>query len=228
MKLIKEKMKDRNTKGYYRANIFGEEIIRDGIKYKCLTATGRKYMRYLYIFNLVKRNALAYIHENEIKPSKWVSSIHYNRDCDPIGRKIIGTDINQAYWDIAHKLGIITDKTHAHADNIKYKNILLASLASLGADKSWRNMEGTVGFNVTIIKGNDQLKEAYKKIRFTCFKYMRKLAKMLGNDFVCYKTDCIYYIHTKENIKLVEDFLRSKGLHFKPLMDFKQLREDEY
>lgn len=227
MNLIKEKMKLKNSRGFYRSNMFGEEIIRDGVKYKCLTKQGRKYLPYLYIFSLVKRDAKNYVSRTPQKPHKWLTSIHYNMKCDPVGKRIIGTDINEAYWDIAFKLGILSENTYRHANKIEHKNLLLASLSSLGADKMWRNIKGVIGNDVTIIRGDDRLKEAFKLIRFTCFKYMRQLAKLLGNDFVCYKTDCIYYIHTKENVKIVEEFIRSKGLQYKALRRPKKMEEDK-
>ena len=36
-------------------------------------------------------------------------------------------------------------------------------------------------------------------------------------DFICYKTDCIYYLDTEENRKLVNDFFKEKDLLMKQL-----------
>jgi hypothetical protein len=49
---------------------------------------------------------------------------------------------------------------------------------------------------------------------------MRELADLLGDDFVAYKTDCIYYLHTSENIRKVKDFLDKKKLDYKMVSDF--------
>jgi hypothetical protein len=229
MGLIKESMERKKREGYYRSNMFGEEIIRQGVKYKCLSKMGRKYLPYLYIFNLVKRDAMRYVQNNPaIKNPRWLSSIHWNsHQLLPKG-EIVGTDINNAYWDIAFNLGVISYATHAHKNRIKHKNLLLASLSSLGADKMWRNVKGTVGSDVTIIKGDDRLKQVFQKIRYTCFSYMRQIARMLGNDFICYKTDCIYYIKTEKNIQLVEEFIESKKLDFKRLINPKRMQEDQF
>ena len=46
---------------------------------------------------------------------------------------------------------------------------------------------------------------------------MTQVQKRLGKDFLCDKTDCIYYIDTKENRKIVTDFFKEKDLLMKQL-----------
>jgi hypothetical protein len=46
---------------------------------------------------------------------------------------------------------------------------------------------------------------------------MNQVKRKLGKDFLCYKTDCIYYIDTKENRKKVNDFFKEKELFSKQL-----------
>jgi hypothetical protein len=46
---------------------------------------------------------------------------------------------------------------------------------------------------------------------------MNKLRKMLGEDFLAYKTDCIYYIDTPENREKVRDYFTQNDLTFKQL-----------
>jgi hypothetical protein len=48
---------------------------------------------------------------------------------------------------------------------------------------------------------------------------MNNLATMLGDDFVCYRTDCIYYKDTKKNRDLVYTYLDSVAMHYKQLID---------
>ena len=43
------------------------------------------------------------------------------------------------------------------------------------------------------------------------------MKKILGIDFLCYKTDAIYYIDTKENRKKVNDFFYDNDLLMKQL-----------
>jgi hypothetical protein len=47
---------------------------------------------------------------------------------------------------------------------------------------------------------------------------MSQVKKMLGRDFLCYKTDAIYYIDTKENRQKVREFFKSKDLLMKQLV----------
>ena len=47
---------------------------------------------------------------------------------------------------------------------------------------------------------------------------MVKVKKILGRDFLCYKTDCIYYIDTTENRRKVREFFKEKDLFMKQLV----------
>jgi hypothetical protein len=46
---------------------------------------------------------------------------------------------------------------------------------------------------------------------------MMKVKKMLGDDFIAYKTDCIYYVDTKENRELVNQYFDKNSLTYKQL-----------
>jgi hypothetical protein len=95
----------------------------------------------------------------------------------------------------------------------------LAALSTLGSDKKYqRILAGKITQETLIIKGEDDLQRVYVLIRLTCYKYMSQVKKMLGKDFLCYKTDAIYYIDTKENRQKVRDFFKSKDLLMKQLV----------
>ena len=47
---------------------------------------------------------------------------------------------------------------------------------------------------------------------------MSQIKKKLGRDFLCYKTDCIYYIDTKDNRAIVKQFFEEKDLFMKQLV----------
>jgi hypothetical protein len=95
----------------------------------------------------------------------------------------------------------------------------LAALSTLGSDKKYqRILAGKITQETLIIKGEDDLQRDYVLIRLTCYKYMSQVKKMLGKDFLCYKTDAIYYIDTKENRQKVRDFFKSKDLLMKQLV----------
>jgi hypothetical protein len=48
---------------------------------------------------------------------------------------------------------------------------------------------------------------------------MATLKKMLGKDFACYKTDCIFYRDTLKNRELVQEYLASHNFTYKQLME---------
>lgn len=176
-------------------------------------------MKFMFIFPLVKKDALKYLDKHAVKKNKWLPSQHFNKNPN-LKKEIVGTDIDSAYWNIAYNLGIIGENTWQHGQRVPDKNLLLASLSSLGTDKHFNvYKDGKRTKDIFVIKGDDRLKEVYKFIRFTCFKHMRRLAKMLGRDYIAYKTDCIYYIKTKKNIKLVQDYLDSHNLEYKMMTE---------
>jgi hypothetical protein len=47
---------------------------------------------------------------------------------------------------------------------------------------------------------------------------MQELAKMLGDDFEAYRTDCIYYRDSPENRQMVYDYLDNQGFTYKQLV----------
>jgi hypothetical protein len=47
---------------------------------------------------------------------------------------------------------------------------------------------------------------------------MNVIANLLGEDFICYKTDCIYYKDTEDNRKLVQAYFDAADLPWKQLV----------
>jgi hypothetical protein len=45
------------------------------------------------------------------------------------------------------------------------------------------------------------------------------MASMLGEDFICYKTDCIYYKDTPKNREIVQVYLDSVDMEWKQLVE---------
>lgn len=207
--------------GWFRQNIFGKEVIWNRRRYVFIPKGQRKKMKNLFIFGLVKKDAKRFVKDNPIGKYKWLKSTMYNDDLNPGRRKIIGTDLNNAYWVIAKDMGAISQSTFEHGIRINDKTLYVATLSSLGADKYYNKiLNGKITDKQVVYKGDDQLKHVYWKIRSICFTYMQQLAKMLGPDFVCYRTDCIYYLQSKANIEMVTSFFESKGFDYKMVNDF--------
>jgi hypothetical protein len=216
--------------GFIRHNIFGTEIIWNKSRHTYSTVKGRRQKKHMFIFALAKRDALKYIREHGIKQHNFLPSVVYNKNIKLQGKRLTGADVDGAYWTIAFHLGFISETTYNNGLRIRSKNLCLAALSSLGGDKAYYKIKGgnIVDNEIVVVKGNDDLKEIYKAIRYTCYNYMKELAALLGDDFVCYKTDCIYYVRNKKNNKIVEDYLAEKGLSFKAVNDFKNFKTDEY
>ena len=71
------------------------------------------------------------------------------------------------------------------------------------------------GKKIEIGKDNESVKNIYKHIRNETHSYMDELAYKLKDSFKSYNVDCIEFEDTKENRKLVSDYLTSKNLTFK-------------
>lgn len=214
------------AKALFRDNIFGSELVWNETRYVFPSKRGKKSMKNLFMFSMVKRDALKYLKTHTLPNIEWSPSVIFNEKINAEGRKLTGADIDGAYWHIANSMGIISDKTYYRGIETGEKHLLLASLSSLGRDKRYTQMvDGKFTQDIVIVKGNDELKKLYKKIRFTCFKYMRQLAKIIGKDFVAYKTDCIYFLHSAENVHKVKDFLHKKEIDFKMVSDYKNFSQ---
>lgn len=218
-------MKRKKADGYFRETAYGHEVIWNQVKYvfsdkfpvtKKDKKERKKTQKTLYLFASTKREGANWLKKNKVPEMKHLPSHMFNNNFSKMKSKFISTDIDGAYWDIAHQLGIINQITY-HAGNLKAsKATMLAALANLGSDKYYKIIKkGIVTNNLVVVKGSDKLKEVYKYIRYVCFKHMQECARLLGNDFYEYKTDCIYYVKSTANQNLVESYLDTHGLEFK-------------
>ena len=200
--------------GFIKKGTFTNEIVWGKHSYIFSVLDKNKqdaFKKGMFLFGLVRRDAKAYLKKKPIHLPKKFAQIEYTTSFNPdLFGKVTGTDLNHAYWRIAHNLGIISDETYMKGLDDRFKSVRLAALSTLGADKKYyiiKNGEIT----------NEQLQKIYKLIRYTCYKYMNEVKKRLGTDFLCYKTDAIYYMDTKENRKIVREFFKSKNLLMKQL-----------
>lgn len=212
-----KKMEAFKADGFIRHNIFGKEVIWDGVKMHFSTKRARKSFKHFYIFALVKKDALDYVKKNKLKEIDWVPSTHFNLNVKSISKKeIIGTDIDTAYWNMAFKLKIISENTFEKGLSLPDKSLGLAALASLGSDKKYFFIKkGVITNDALVVLGNPKLKEVYKLIRYTCFQYMRELSFILEENYISYKTDCIYYIRNQRNVDIVTAFMEKHDLDYK-------------
>jgi hypothetical protein len=208
--------------GFLKKGTFTNEIVWGKNSYIFSVLDKKKqeaFKRGMFLFGMVRKDSKAYLKKNKIKLPKKYSQIEYNGSFNPdLFGKVTGTDLNHAYWRIAYNLGIITDMTYMKGLDDKFKSVRLAALSTLGSDKKYKIIRnGIITNDLKIIEGDKDLQQIYKLIRYTCYRYMSQVKKILGKDFLCYKTDAIYYMDTKDNRKKVRDFLNQKNLLMKQL-----------
>jgi hypothetical protein len=177
--------------------------------------------RMLWLFSVVQSEGKKFLDRNQdwSMPTKLPVNIT-NYDYDDSFGQLTGTDINSAYWTIAHKMGVISDTTYTKAQDPKYKRVRLAALAILGRNISYTKFKDGVKQTKPFIYENQEkrLKQLYQAIRYSCYQTMNELAKLLGDDFEAYRTDCIYYRDTPDNRKIVHEYLTKHGFEFKQLV----------
>ena len=221
---ILNRMLSNGSSGYIKKGTFTNEIVWGNYSYifPCMNKRSQEnFKRGMFLFGMVRRDAKRFIAKKpNFKIPRKHAQIEYSKNVDfsQFG-DVTGTDLNHAYWRIAYNLGIISTQTYAKGLDDRYKSVRLAALSTLGADKKYQKIEkGKLTHDTLIIKGDEQLQRVYVLIRLTCYKYMYQVKKMLGKDFLVYKTDAIYYIDTKENRRKVREFFKSKDLLMKQLV----------
>ena len=218
------KMTKEKANGFYKKGAFTNEVVWGNYSYMATSLPKRKQVHFnkgLYLFGMVRRDAKIYLksHPN-IKLPKQYAQIEYSKSLnEELFGKITATDLNHAYWRIAYNLGILSDITYEKGLNDNFKELRLAALSTMGAKKSYQKIvKGELVNEYYIIEGDEELQKVYKLVRYTCYRYMSQIKKKLGRDFLCYKTDCIYYIDTKDNRAIVKQFFEEKDLFMKQLV----------
>jgi hypothetical protein len=220
---IFKRMVEEKANGLIKRGTFTNEIVWGNNSYifPCMDKKRQaSFKKGMFLFGMVRKDVKEYLKTNTIKLPTKFAQIEYNKELnEDLFGKITATDLNHAYWRIAYNLGIITDKTYTKGLNDDFKAVRLASLSTMGANKKYQKIKnGKLLDEYKVVYGDDNLKDVYKLIRLTCYKYMNQFKKKLGKDFLCYKTDCIYYIDTQYNRKIVRDFFKEKDLYMKQLV----------
>jgi hypothetical protein len=207
--------------GYLRQGNFSNEIVWDGKSYlfssKAKNDVGFK--KGLFLFGMVRKDAKNFLKTYEELEMPTINPVNdYNEKFNKFEQKITGTDLNHAYWRIAFNLGIIRNETYIKGLDDDFKTVRLSALSTLGKGKDYYVIKnGKITNEVVKIGTDEAMDNLYKVIRFTCYEYMNVIKEMLKDDFVCYRTDCVYYVDTKENRKLVRDYFKNMNMSFKQL-----------
>lgn len=219
-----KRMVDEKADGYVKKGTFSNEIVWGNNSYIIPCMSKRKNISFkkgMFLFGMVRKDVKNFLKDNpKIKLPAKHSQIEYSQNFnEELLGKITATDLNHAYWRIAYNLGVIREATYNKGLPDMFKQVRLAALSTLGASKKYQKIKGGEPTNeYLVIKGDEELQKVYVYIRYTCYRYMDKVKKMLGNDFVCYKTDCMYYLDSSENRKMVRNFFEKENLLIKQLV----------
>jgi hypothetical protein len=170
----------------------------------------------LYLFRMVKNDVTKFIKENgEIDCFDELPVNFTNEDFD-FNKKIIGIDINNAYWSVAYLKGYISKKTYLKGiEKENIKQIRLSSLSSLGKSRTYKVYDNGVYSHDEELRGDQSLQNVYLDIRYSCYGVMRDIAKELKEDFCCWKTDCVFFNDTEHNKLIATQIIESYGLDWK-------------
>jgi hypothetical protein len=112
---------------------------------------------------------------------------------------------------------------------IKDKAMRLAALANLASLKEYQIIkDGVLTDKTVILKYDPILQKVYNNIRYTCYEHMNVISNLLGDDFICYKTDCIYYKDTEKNRILVQSYFDAADLQWKQLVEPERPKKDVF
>jgi hypothetical protein len=190
-----------------------------------VTSTGKKIYEHknqrfkegLYLFGMVKRDVLNYIAENgSIEPYMELPVNYANQNFD-YDNNVIGLDIDNAYWSVAKLKGYISKKTYDKGLEQKdgMKSIRLSCLSTLGKSRVYNVYEDGIYVGDENVKEDKELQDIYNDVRFSTYGVMLEISELLGKDFCCWKTDCIFFKDTIENRDKAKMIIESYGLNCK-------------
>ena len=224
---------------FYRKGTFVDQLIWDRTKYLCTKREKLKEVtksaKFMFLYGKVRRDAEDYLKTHPpIVPSPYPVNETNPRYKHRLDVSFRGADMNHAYWRIAYLEGIITERTYLMGlagnkeEQKLLKNIRNSALSTMGKARDYAIIkDGKLTKKKLLIgsttgpKQSEKMQNLYLHIRYTCFKHMHVLKRMLGEDFILYQTDGIYYLNTEPNRVLVHDYLTRAGLLFKEIRDGK-------
>lgn len=218
-KVLLARMKNRKSNGYIREGSFTDEIIWQDRKF-LFPSPLKKITQGVWIFRSVILDVRRFIEDKRIREKEKLPVNHWNEKMRNYRGKITATDVDHAYWKIAFLQGVITDRTYKKGLEIKDKTLRLASLANLSSSKEYKIIkDGKITNEVVVLKYDPILHKIYNNIRYSCYEHMKIMSELLGEDFICYKTDCIYYKDTENNRELIQTYLETVELEWKQLVE---------
>ncbi len=122
---------------------------------------------------------------------------------------VICVDINSAYWVSAFQLGIIDEEIYQKGKKIN-KIVRLAALGSLAKKTETFEFDGERMIKKTVERSYET-ENLWFAICDKVGSLMSKLSKRIGNDFITYCVDGIYFVNTPENYKIITETFKNEG-----------------
>jgi hypothetical protein len=196
------------------------ELIYDNNHRVYASRNGNFPAKKVFLFNSVQNDVRSFLENSPfivLPPAK--KTTEYNLFYDDSKGTITGTDLDHAFWRIAYVKGYIRKKTYNYGLDDNAKALRLATLSVLGREKKYdRYIQGEFIDTVILKRKDEKMQQVFKDIRTSCYYMMYELSVLLGDDFDCWKTDCIYYRDTPENRKIVHDYFDERNMLWKQLV----------
>lgn len=173
--------------------------------------TSRQFAAFLGMFNRglysqIRKNDLLNLKVNFKGVSR--SKNHKGYERLPVGSIFYNIDLNSAYWQIAHKLGYISDNVfNKYQFDDKYKSVkrLCVSFLSRPNKKTYHQLDGTA---FTVHCDTSILKQVYDNIRSELYRTINDIADQV--DYIEYNIDGISIL--PEDKQLVKQYFNDLGL----------------
>ncbi len=192
------------------------EIFMSNSEQRILFTKNKEFMSGLFLFKMVRKDVEDYIEKNgAIIPIDEIPVNYKNENFDS-KNKIIGVDLNHAYWRVAYLKGYISQNTYEKGlKSSKLKQVRLSALSNMGRSKIYKVYAKGEFSHEEKSEPIKELIDIYNDIRYSTFAVLKDISIELGNDFYCWKTDCVYFKNIKRNILLVTNILDSHDLLWK-------------
>lgn len=219
LKSLIARLKKSKSDAYYRKGSFATDIIWQGRRF-VFPNPKKSLNSNMWVFKTVINDVKKHILNHKIREKQKLPVNHWNPKNKNYRGKITATDLDHAYWRVAFLNEYISMDTYLRGLEIKDKSLRLAALANLSSMKEFLVIKGGEVTEQTVtLKYDPILHKVYSNIRYTCYEYMMELANILGDEFICYKTDCIYYKDKLENRQIVQSYLDSVAMEWKQLVE---------
>lgn len=219
LKSLMARLQRTKMDAYVRQGSYSTDIIWQGRRF-VFPNPKASVQNNMWIFKTVINDVKKHILDHKIREKKKLPVNYWNPKNKNFRGKLTATDLDHAYWRVAFLNEYISMQTYLKGLELKDKSLRLAALANLSSHKDYVLMKGGILTNeVVTMKYDPILHKIYNNIRFTCYEHMMNIADLLGDEFVCYKTDCIYYKDKPENRILVQDYLDSVAMEWKQLIE---------